>query len=98
MRRVRVLFRTYPDTPLADARKEREKARQDLAHDINPADARRNANAPERTFEAVARHWLAKLAKKVRLGKRSLKTLKKATWAFETYVFTGGVNPATRQR
>jgi len=27
------------------------------------------------------------LAKKVRLGKRSVKTLKKATWALETYVF-----------
>lgn len=78
---------TYPDTSLADARKEREKARQDLANDINPADARRTASAPERTFEAVARHWLAKLAKKVRLGKRSVKTLKKATWALETYVF-----------
>jgi G:T-mismatch repair DNA endonuclease (very short patch repair protein) len=35
----------------------------------------------------VARHWLAKLAKKVRLGKRSVKTLKKAAWALETYVF-----------
>jgi integrase len=78
---------TYPDTPLAEARTEREKARQDLAQDINPADARRSANAPERTLEAVARHWLAKLAKKVRLGKRSAKTLKKATWALETYVF-----------
>ena len=78
---------TYPDTSLADARKEREKARQDLANDINPADARRNANLPERMFEAVARHWLGKLAKKVRLGKRSVKTLKKATWALETYVF-----------
>ena len=64
-----------------------EKARQDLANDINPADARRNANLPERMFGAVARHWLGKLAKKVRLGKRSVKTLKKATWALEAYVF-----------
>jgi len=78
---------TYPDTSLADARKEREKARQDLANDINPADERRNANLPDRLFEAVARHWLGKLAKKVRLGKRSVKTLEKATWALETYVF-----------
>ena len=54
---------TYPDTSLADARKEREKARQDLANDINPADERRNANLPERMFEAVARHCLGKLAK-----------------------------------
>ena len=59
----------------------------DLANDINPADARRNANLPERMFEAVARHWLGKLAKKVRLGKRSVKTLEKATWALEAYVF-----------
>jgi len=58
-----------------------EKARQDLANDINPADERRNANLPDRLFEAVARHWLGKLAKKVRLGKRSVKTLEKATWA-----------------
>jgi len=64
-----------------------EKARQDLANDINPADERRNANLPDRLFEAVARHWLGKLAKKVRLGKRSVKTLEKATWALETYVF-----------
>ena len=42
---------------------------------------------PERMFEAVARHWLGKLAKKVRLGKRSVKTLEKATWALEAYVF-----------
>jgi hypothetical protein len=64
---------TYPDTSLADARKEREKARQDLANDINPSDARRNANLPERLFEAVARHWLRKLAKKVGLqGPRGL--------------------------
>jgi hypothetical protein len=54
---------------------------------VNPADARRNANLPERLFEAVARHWLGKLAKKVRLGKRSVKTPKKATSALETYVF-----------
>jgi len=59
----------------------------DLANDINPADARRNANLPERMFEAVARHWLGKLAKKVRLGKRSVKTLEKATWALEPTCF-----------
>jgi hypothetical protein len=34
---------------------------------------------PERLFEAVAGHWLGKLAKKVRLGKRSVETLEKAT-------------------
>jgi integrase len=35
----------------------------------------------------VAQHWLAGLEKLVRAGKRSEKTLKKAKWALETYVY-----------
>ncbi|MDB6046335.1 MAG: integrase, partial [Gammaproteobacteria bacterium] len=78
----------YPDTPLSDARNQREAARQALAKGIDPGAERRVARNPvDRTFEAVARHYLAGLDKLVRANKRSAKTLKKATWALETYVF-----------
>lgn len=79
---------TYPDTPLAEARKKRESARELLKQGKDPAAERRAAETPlDRTFEGVGRHWLAGVEKRVRAGKRSEKTLKKAKWALETYVF-----------
>lgn len=78
---------TYPDTSLAEARQERELCRNDLSNHVNPAVRRATESLPERTFKAVAEHWLSVLDKKVRQGKRSRKTYNKAKWALETYVF-----------
>ena len=62
---------TYPDTSLAEARQERELCRKDLSNGLNPAVRRATHDLPERTFKAVAEHWLSVLDKKVRQGKRS---------------------------
>jgi integrase len=79
---------TYPDTPLLEARTRRDEARQQLAKGIDPGAERRKARDPvDRSFRGVAQHWLAGLEKLVRAGKRSEKTLKKAKWALETYVY-----------
>jgi hypothetical protein len=43
--------------------------------------------AQSATFEKVARHYLAGLARKVRRGKGSIKTYKKAKWMLETFIF-----------
>src|SRR5690348_2361381 len=61
---------TYPDVPLAEARKRRDEARRKLQGAIDPAAERRLADdAPDRTFEAVGRHYLAGLERKVLLKK-----------------------------
>jgi hypothetical protein len=61
---------TYPDTPLAEARKRRDEARQKIEAGTDPGAQRRlTEGAPERTFEAVAQHYLAGLEKKVLLKK-----------------------------
>lgn len=79
---------TYPDTPLVLARTRRDDARQQLAKGADPGAERRKARDPvDRSFRGVAQHWLAGLEKLVRAGKRSEKTLKKAKWALETYVY-----------
>jgi integrase len=79
---------TYPDTPLIEARQRRDAARQSLAKGIDPGAERRLTRDPvDRTFESVAKHWLAGLEKLVRAGKRSEETLAKARWALETYVY-----------
>jgi hypothetical protein len=54
----------YPILSLSDARARREEARGSLAHDIDPGvakKARRRAAkiACEKTFEAIAREWIA---------------------------------------
>ena len=59
----------YPDVGLAKARERREKAREQLADGIDPANAKREerqaqADAAANTFEAVARVWLTKTASK----------------------------------
>jgi hypothetical protein len=79
---------TYPDTPLAEARNQREAARQALEKGIDPGAERRvQRDAVDNTFQSVAEHYLAHLEKQVRLNKRSSKTLKKARWALQTYIF-----------
>lgn len=57
----------YPAVTLADARARRDGARKQLANDIDPGVAKREAkqartDAAANTFESVARQWLAKSA------------------------------------
>ncbi len=59
----------YPEVSLANARKRREKAREQVASGIDPGVAKREekraqADAAANTFEAVARVWLGKTASK----------------------------------
>ncbi len=59
----------YPAISLADARKRRDKAREQLAKDIDPSAAKREerqvaADLAANTFELVARTWLKKTAAK----------------------------------
>ena len=59
----------YPAVSLAEARKRRDKAREQLAHGVDPGIAKREAkqaqvDAAANTFEVVARSWLAKTAAK----------------------------------
>jgi len=79
---------TYPDTSLAAARKRRDEARQKIEAGTDPGAQRRlTEGAPERTFEAVAQHYLAGMERKVLLKKRSPATLRKARWALRDYIF-----------
>ena len=78
---------TYPDTPLLEARKQRDTARQQLAQGVNPAAERqRKRNPIDRSFEGVARDWLACVLKLVRAGKRSRDTYEKAKNQLESYI------------
>jgi Arm DNA-binding domain len=78
----------YPDTSLADARKRRDEARQKIEAGTDPGAQRRlTEGASERTFEALAQHYLAGLERKVLLKKRSPHTLRKARWALRDYIF-----------
>ena len=59
----------YPAVSLADARKRRDKAREQLAKNIDPSTAKREdkqakADLAANTFELVARSWLKKTAVK----------------------------------
>ena len=77
----------YPDVGLAKARERREKAREQLANGIDPANAKREerqaqADAAANTFEAVARVWLNKTA-----SKRAEVTQSRITTLLEKDVF-----------
>lgn len=51
---------TYPDVSLADARRRRDKAREQVAAGINPSEAKKAekaSGAAENSFEAIAREW-----------------------------------------
>ncbi len=60
----RLSLGTYPETPLAEARERRDKARKLLARGIDPAEARKDEKAETQakgdTFETVAREWFDK--------------------------------------
>jgi hypothetical protein len=79
---------TYSDTPLAEARKQRDIARGQLARGINPSNERQKKRNPvDRTFGGVAKHWLAGLLKQILAGKRSMDTYEKTKSQLKTYMF-----------
>lgn len=71
----------YPDVMLADARKERDKARADVAKKIDPS-AKRQAekSADEDTFKAVALEWIGQQP-------WTADSVKRITGRFEKHVF-----------
>jgi Arm DNA-binding domain len=57
---------TYPGTSSTGARRRRDEARGKIEAGIDPgAQQRLTERAPDRTFQAVARHYLAGIEKKV---------------------------------
>lgn len=77
----------YPAISVAVARKRREKAREQLAHEVDPGVAKREdkqaqADAAASTFEVVARNWLSKTA-----VKRKVVTQERITTLLEHDVF-----------
>ncbi|MEO6322428.1 MAG: integrase arm-type DNA-binding domain-containing protein [Polaromonas sp.] len=87
----------YPDVPLADARKARDKARKLLAQGTDTSTAKREARqattaAAANTFEVVARAWLDKTA-----PERMASTQDKiSTWLEkDVFPFIGGMPIAT---
>lgn len=71
----------YPAVPLAEARKRRDKAREQLAKDIDPSTAKREekqakADTAASTFEVVARDWLSK----TKTGRASITQDKVTAW------------------
>lgn len=71
----------YPAVSLANARKRRDEAREQLASHIDPSAAKRDekqarADAAANTFEAVGRDWLSKTAAK----RQAITQLKVSTW------------------
>lgn len=58
-------FGTYPEISLAEARKRRDDARQQVAQGIDPSEARKaqkaaQAESAANSFEVVAREWIGK--------------------------------------
>lgn len=92
---------TYPDVSLSMTRERRDAARRLLADGKDPsaerqAEKRAREAAGKNTFEVIARSYLAQLARKVRTGKGSIKTYKKAKWMLETFIFPAlGNRPVT---
>lgn len=77
----------YPEVSLANARKRREAAREQLANGIDPAQSKRDMKqaqiiAAGNTFEIVARQWLSKTA-----AIRAATTQEKITNWLESNVF-----------
>lgn len=71
---------TYPDTSLADARKERDSARSLIAQGIDPMSQRKAEKAAKliacaNSFDAVATEWLAKRGPKSESGDARLKRI-----------------------
>lgn len=64
-KRKELSFKTYPEVSLAEVRKKRDAAREQIAAGIDPGEARKADNAAkiaktENTFEAIAREWHTK--------------------------------------
>jgi len=84
----------YPDVSLSIsmARERRDEARRLIADGKDPSAARQAEKqalklASEATFEEIGLHYPAARARKVRRGKGSIKTYKKATWMLENFIF-----------
>ena len=77
--------------PILDAvRKRGDEARQKIEAGADPGAQRRlTEGAPERSFEAVAQHYLAGLERKVLLKKRSPATPRKARWTLRDHTYLG---------
>lgn len=79
---------TYPDVSLSEARNRREATRTTLAQGTDPsAERKARKETQKNTFEGVAHHWLAGLARQVRGNRRSETTLNKSKWLLESYIF-----------
>jgi hypothetical protein len=91
----------YPDVSLSMARDRRDAARRMVADGKDPSAERQAEKQAMQasgncTFEVIARHYLAQLARKVRKAKASIKTYKKAKWMLETFIFPAlGDRPIT---
>ena len=64
-KRKELSFKTYPEVSLAEARKKRDTAREQVAAGIDPGEVKKAVNAAkvaetENTFEAIAREWHTK--------------------------------------
>jgi len=86
-KRKTLAFGVYPEVSLANARKRREAAREQLANGIDPAQSKRDMKlaqmiAAGNTFEIVARQWLSKTA-----ANRAATTQEKITNWLESNVF-----------
>lgn len=78
----------YPDVPLSEARERREIARKTLATGTDPSADRKEKKATQKnTFQAIAEHWLAGLARHVRDKRRAESTYRKAKWLLESFIF-----------
>lgn len=74
---------TWPETSLEEAEAKRDKARKDIAHDVDPVAKRRAERlADTNTFEAVARECIPK-----KLAGRSTGTVERAEWMLETFIY-----------
>ncbi len=78
----------YPDVPLSEARDRREAARKSLATGTDPSADRKEKKATRKnSFQAVAEHWLAGLARHVKVKRRAESTYRKAKWLLESFIF-----------
>jgi integrase len=92
---------TYPDVSLSEARNRREAARKTLELGTDPSAERKETKVTQKnTFRVVAEHWLAGLARHVRINRRSQNTYRKAKWLLESFIFPdlggrpiGGITP-----
>jgi integrase len=80
----------YPYVSLDRARVNRLAAQQVLKSGLDPQAQRRYYRQPTPTFQQIGRLWLAQLLRRVRTGRRSIKTFRKSKalltqWAFPVF-------------